>query len=178
MRAFIGILIPESVKDAVMKVEKELDGIGIVGKYVERENLHINLSFLDEITEEESQEIMAKLDMIAKGCRKFNATLAVLKAIPNEKFTRVIALEVNQEKDILNSIVREVKKSIGGDTKPPHVTVCRVKDMEDKQRFLQTLEKYKLTEIASFEIDSIQLIKSELGSEGPVYSVVHESKFG
>lgn len=177
MRAFIGILIPDSVKDAVLKVEKELDGIGIVGKYVERENLHINLSFLDEITEEESQEIMAKMDMIARGYEKFKATLTSLKAIPSEKFTRIIAFDVMQEKDILNSIMREIKKSIGGDMKPAHVTVCRVKGMKDKQKFLQTLEKYKSIEIAEFEVDSIQLIKSELGSEGPLYSVVHESKF-
>lgn len=176
MRAFIGILVPDSVKDAVVKVEKELDGIGIVGKYVERENLHINLSFLDEITEEESQEIMAKMDMIAKGYKKFNASISSLKAIPNERFTRVVALNVLQEEDILNSLMSEIKKSIGGDVKPPHLTICRVKDIKDKRRFLETLEKYKSVKISDFEVDSMQLIKSELGSEGPVYSVVHESK--
>jgi 2'-5' RNA ligase len=177
MRAFIGFLVPEHVKDAVLKAGKELEGIGVVGKYVERENLHVNLSFLDEITDEESQGFAAKLDMMARGYERFQATLGPLKAIPNEKFTRIIAFEVEQENDRLNTIIKEIKKSIGGDAKPPHLTICRVKGVKDRTKFLEALEKYRTMKLASFDVGSVQLIKSELSSEGPIYSVVHESKF-
>ena len=177
MRAFIGFLAPEHVRDAVLKIGKELEEVGVIGKYVEKENLHVNLAFLDEITDEESQEFVAKMDMIVKGYARFQATLGPLKAIPNEKFTRVIAFEIEQENDRLNTIIREIKKSIGGDAKPPHLTICRVKDIKDRAKFLEFLEKYRTANLASFDVDSMQLIKSELGSGGPSYSIVHESKF-
>jgi len=177
MRAFIGILISDAAKSVAMKMDEELKRIGIVGKYVEKENMHVNLSFLDEITEEVSQEISAKMDMIAKGCKKFMASVCSLKAIPNEKFVRVIAFDVEQEKELLNSLSMKIQKSIGGDVKPPHVTLCRVKGIKDKKKFRETLEKYKTVCFADFEVSSIQLIKSELGTEGPIYSVLHESKF-
>ena len=176
MRAFIGFLAPESVKSVAVRMQNELNEIGVVGKYVEKDNLHVNLSFLDEISEEESLEFAAKIDMIAKGFRKFSASVCALKAIPNTKFVRVVAFEIEQEKGLLNSLIKEIQKSIGGDSKPPHMTLCRVKGLKDKRKFADIIEKYSTSCFAAFEVDSLQLIKSELEAGGPVYSVIHESK--
>jgi len=177
MRAFIGILAPEKVKAAATSIANELNEIGVIGKYVEAENLHVNLSFLDEISEEDAQEFAAKLDLIAKGYKKFSATLSAVKAIPNERFARVVAFAVEQENDLLNSLSKDIQKAIGGDVKPPHMTLCRVKELKDKRKFIELLEKYQSKSIVSFEVSSVQLIKSELGRNGPVYSVVHECVF-
>jgi 2'-5' RNA ligase len=175
MRTFIGIIAPESVKDVVRKLQKELQEVGVVGKYVERENLHVNLSFLGEISEEESAEIGAKMDMIAKGYKKFVVNLRGVKPIPNLKFVRVVALSVEEGKNFLTSLINDIQKSIGGDAKPAHMTLCRVKGLKNKKRFLENIEKNESTTFASFEVNSIQLIRSELGEEGPRYTVIHES---
>jgi 2'-5' RNA ligase len=177
MRAFVGILAPENVRNIVEKLQKELQEAGVVGKYVERENLHVNLSFLDEISEEESAEIAVKMNMIAKGYKNFVANLRGIKPIPNQNFVRVVALNVEQEKDLLASIINDIKKSIGGDVKPAHLTLCRVKGLKNKKRFLDIVEENISTKYAPFEVNSIQLIKSELGEHGPKYTIIHESMF-
>jgi len=175
LRAFIGILAPENVQNAAVKIQKELQDAGIVGKYVERENLHVNLSFLGEISEEESMEISSKMDMIAKGYKKFTAMVCAIRPIPDIKFTRVIALGVEQEDDLLSKLSNEAQKSIGGDVKPPHMTLCRVRNVKDRKKFVGIVEKYRSACFAAFEIRSIQLIKSELDESGPKYTVIHES---
>jgi len=177
LRAFIGILVPENVQNIALQVQKELLEVGVVGKYVEGGNMHVNLSFLDEISEDELMEITAKLDMIAKGYKKFVATVCTVKPIPNARLTRVVALNVEQEKDLLTKLSGDIQKSIGGDVKPPHMTLCRVKGFKDKKTFLQVVEKYKTACFAAFDVGSVQLIKSELGEDGPSYSVIHESGF-
>jgi len=177
MRAFIGVLAPPNVQNVAEKVQEELKGMGVIGKYVEKENLHVNLSFLGEVSEEDSQEIASKMDMIAKGYEKFTATVCAVRPIPNAKIVRVIALDVEQEKNLLRSLGGDIKKVIGGDVKPPHMTLCRVREFSDKRRFLQVVEKYNTACFAAFEISSIQLIKSELGRDGPKYVVLHESGF-
>lgn len=175
MRAFIGILAPKEVRGPLLKVMKQLEAAGVVGKYVGEETLHVNLSFLGEITAEESMEFGAKLDQIAGGYGKFSAELFSIRAIPNERLVRVIAVGVKQENDLLVSLSRDIKNSIGGDVKPPHMTLCRVKGLKDRKGFSIFLEQHEQESFAFFEITSIQLIKSELGSAGPIYSVVHES---
>jgi 2'-5' RNA ligase len=178
MRAFIGIIAPENVRNVASKIQEELKAVGIVGKCVEIENLHANLSFLDEISESDSLEIAAKMDMIAKGYKKFKASVASVKAIPNKKIVRVVAFDIAQEKNLLHSLSKEIQKSIGGDVKPPHMTLCRVKGLKDKKKFYEIVERYEQTVFAEFDVDSIQLIKSELGEGGPKYSVIHESMLG
>jgi len=177
MRAFIGILAPEGVRNAGIRMQEELRNSGVIGKFVEPQNLHLNLSFLDEITEEELQEFGAKLDLIAKGYKRVEIQVSSLKAIPNTKFARVVAFGVSGGNDALTSLSRDIQKSIGGDVKPPHMTLCRVKELKDKKAFGDFIEKNASMNFASFEIDSVQIIKSELTREGPIYSVVHESKF-
>lgn len=177
MRAFIGILVPENVKEAAANMQEELKKVGVVGKYVEKENLHINLSFLDEVSDNESQEIAAKMDMIAKGYKKFSARVCMLKPIPNKNFVRVVAFDVEQEKNFFNSLSNDIQKSIGGDVKPPHMTLCRVKGLKDKKKFAELVSLYATTSFGNFDVDSIQLIKSELGENGPKYTAIHESKF-
>ena len=177
MRAFIGILAPEHVKEVAVKIQGELKNAGVVGKYVERDNLHINLSFLDEISDGESLEIAAKMDMLAKGYRKFAASICGLKPIPNKNFVRVVAFDVIQDEKLLPTLSSDIQKSIGGDVKPPHMTLCRVKGLKDKKKFSELVDAYATVNLGPFEIESIELIKSELGAEGPKYSVIHESKF-
>jgi len=177
MRAFIGILVSENVRNVAVKMQEELKKVGIVGKYVEIKNLHVNLSFIGEISESESLEIAAKMDMIARGYKKFKVSIVAVKAIPNKKIVRVVAFDVVQENELLRSLSKDVQKSIGGDVKPPHMTLCRVKGLKDKRKFFEFVESYEKTSFVEFDVNSVQLIKSELDKEGPIYTIIHESKF-
>lgn len=118
MRLFIGFLIPEGEKDVLLKLQSEITDLGIECKNVERENIHLDLSFLGETPEEEVGRMKKDLETIAKHHRKFEVTLCSMKAIPSKTFIRVLALDVKDEGNILGKIQEEISQKIGGDAKP------------------------------------------------------------
>ncbi|MEM7825527.1 MAG: RNA 2',3'-cyclic phosphodiesterase [Candidatus Aenigmatarchaeota archaeon] len=177
VRCFIGILLPEEIKESIIKVVEKIRNLPLECKFVEKDNLHICLSFLSEISESEIEKISKDLETISLGFKPFDVFIKGIKLIPNESFLRVIALDVLDQTGRIESLRKGIVKIIGGDSKPPHITLCRIKNVKKKELTLQNLKKLGSLEIGRFKIEKIQLIKSELRREGPIYSVIHESKF-
>lgn len=172
VRAFIGIVIPDGVKSQVTEVQEHLKTLPIKAKLVEPENLHISLSFLGDIADTEIEGIESRLDGISKSYEKFEIVINGIELIPNEDFVRVIALDV--ESGDLESLRKEIVKSIGGKIHPAHLTLARVSSIDEKGRFIENINKL-YPEKMTFKVDSVYLIKSELESGGPVYTILHAS---
>jgi len=175
MRLFVGYLIPEEVKPKILELQQEINNFDIDCKQVERENLHINFSFLGENSEEDAEKIKNDLNEIAQKFRKIEVVLKGVRAIPDKKFTRVLALEVIDAQNNLRKLMEEIVQRIGGDVKPPHITICRVKSAKNKERLISFVEESEERDFGEMKINSIQLIESKLGRYGPEYSVVSES---
>jgi 2'-5' RNA ligase len=175
VRCFVGILIPEELKNSVVSLQKRLETLPMGCKFVERENLHLSVSFLGEVEEAKLEEITKKLDAVCARFKKFTAVVSDLKVIPSESYIRVLALSVYDDADSLVEIGNAIRKEVGGDVKPPHLTLCRVKSIENKKNIIVELENYKNFEIGKFTVSKINLIKSDLERSGPVYTTIHES---
>lgn len=175
MRLFVGYLIPEELKPKILELQQEINNLEIECKHVEKENLHINFSFLGENSEEDAEKIKKDLDGIAQKFKKMEVDLKGVRAIPDKKFTRVLALDVTDSQGSLQKLTEEIIQKIGGDVKPPHITICRIKSVKNKQRLISFVEGYEESGFGKMEINSIQLIESKLGRSGPEYSVVGES---
>ena len=65
MRVFIAINLPEDIKAKVFHEFEIVQNSGLVtGNFVEKENLHLSLKFLGEVSEEEIEKIKKKLSEI------------------------------------------------------------------------------------------------------------------
>ena len=170
VRLFIGVLLPEDLKDNAITIQHNIKKF-VDAKFVERENLHISLSFLGDTDENEIGGIKEKLDQICSRYKNFEVKIGQLKFIPSENFLRVIALD--SESDQLKMLSKEIKKEIGGDVKPPHLTLCRVRKVLDKEKLLHS----KTAEFV-FAVTSASLIKSVVSRNGPTYTSLHDSHFG
>lgn len=173
VRVFIGISVPEIIRERVDETKKKISDLKIDCKFVERENLHISLSFLGNVEDEDVVKIAAKMDALVKGYKKFVAKVGELKFIPSIKYVRVIAFDVYDSEKVLQKVSSQIKSEIGGDIKPPHLTVCRLREGADKTK-IRELEGTSMDE--EFGVGSINLFQSQLSSKGPVYTVLHESK--
>jgi len=173
-RCFIGFMLPENLKTKVEVTQKEVKELLIDCKLVERDNLHICFSFLGDV--EDLNEVKRKLDEVAHEFSKVEVSVKGLKAIPNENYIRVLVLDVQDSGMMLSSMQKEICQQIGGDGKPPHVTLCRVRNVANKNNILRKIEELKNKNHGSLLIDSIQLIESRLSRSGPTYNIVHESK--
>lgn len=170
VRCFVGIMLPEEVKDRIVDLQKQIMAAGVEGKTVERENMHISLSFLGEV--QDIEEIKQKAGASLAGTKKFHVIIRNVLLIPNEKFIRVIAIDAADEKGLLENLRRTVKQNIGGESYPAHVTLCRVRNIKDRKQFVDRIKNLSNSVAGEFEVSGVQLIKSELSREGPAYTVV------
>jgi 2'-5' RNA ligase len=173
VRCFIGFLLPEEVKAKVFELQEKMKMWPMKCKFVEKENLHLCFSFLGEIDDSRIKEISDKLDFISKKFKKIEVEVDGIVAIPSQNYIRVIALKI-VENELLKKIFEEIVREIGGDSKPAHITLCRVKSVENKNELRRRIGEEK--SYGKFVIGAIQLIKSELRKSGPVYSVIHQAE--
>lgn len=175
VRAFIGTAIPEDIKSYVSDIQQQLMMSDIDAKFVEPKNLHISLSFLGDVDDRQLENIIFKLDEISKSYKKFEITIDELQMIPNENFVRVIALGVKSV--VLENLRKEIVDGIDGKSHEAHLTLARVKSTSDRKGIVKAVNGIRWREM-SIEVGHIHLIKSVLGREGPVYTIIHDAKLG
>lgn len=172
MRAFIAVNLPQEIKDVLGLAIKNLDKInrGVKITWTKPENLHLTLHFLDEINDAEAELISAELDKIAAEYRKIGISLGEIGAFPDIKNPRTIVVGIRG-----GQILEKIQKKIGFglkrfnlpvDMRPweSHITLGRVK---------AGVAKISVPPPAGeFEVKNIELIKSTLTSNGPIYEVL------
>ena len=166
MRLFIAIDFNE-LKDYFLELQKHLPKNA---KLSLTKSLHIALKFLGEVQPDKVEEIINKLKEI-----KFKQFIVVLDSIgifPSENYIRVVWIGITPEDKIL-----ELQKQIDEVLKPlfkkerdfkAHITLARIKYIEDKESFIQQLKKIKI-ENKKIEIKDFRLIKSTLTEKEPIY---------
>lgn len=179
-RGFIAIDI-----DAVSKIiefEEEIKRIGTNIKLVEPKNIHITLKFLGDTSEDKIEEIKKVIKDSVEKIKPFKIVLEGTGVFPNQNYIKVIWVGikgVDQVRIIADTIDEKLSRLGFGKEKrsfSAHLTVGRIKSAKNKDKILQTIEKYKDFEFAEFEVKSIKLKKSELAPKGPIYTTLKEIK--
>jgi len=176
-RCFICVWPTNELRKKVVKIQEQLMKLPMKMKLVKKENLHITLSFLGERNENSVNDICKQVDNIAKKYEKIQVVIQDFCIIPSINYVRVIGLCVKNEKKLIE-ISEEISKKFKGDFKPPHLTLCRVKNVFNKDEIKKFFEKNNDIYIGELEIKSICLVKSELKKDGPIYTTIHKSYLG
>ncbi|WP_456471562.1 RNA 2',3'-cyclic phosphodiesterase [Methanocaldococcus sp.] len=170
MRVFLAIDIPKDLKEEIYKFQKNFKIKGI--KLVEKENLHITIKFLGEVDEETLNKIL-NLDL------SINPTKVKIKSLgtfPNENYIRVIWIGAYGLIDIFKEIDEKLS-AIGFEKEKsyvPHLTIGRVKFINNKRELKERIDKFKEVDFGSFIADKVKLYKSTLTPMGPIYEVIKE----
>ena len=135
------------------------------------------MEFLGEISEEQITILSEMLSEI-----RFESMKLKVKGpgvLPNEKHVRVVYCEIDGEIEKLKEIQKEIryklkKKGFKVDSRPfkPHLTIGRVKSPKNKDQLIKVIKNLSDYSCGVQVINSIQLKKSILKSEGPEYSVI------
>jgi|SRR3989344_471051 len=177
MRVFISIEPSEHVKSKIFHEFETLQNKNLFkGKFVEKQNLHLTLKFLGEISEEKLEEIIKKLNEIK--FQKFNCEVGKTGFFDNEKYIRIIWVELACDKlKELQKQISEKIPEIHSDLKEfnSHITTARVKSVINKERLIEDIKKIHLKDL-NFEVNEFLLMKSELTELGPIYRVIEKFK--
>ncbi|RLG12482.1 RNA 2',3'-cyclic phosphodiesterase [Candidatus Pacearchaeota archaeon] len=177
MRAFISIELPEKIKKEIFKeFEKLKNSKTCFGNFVKKQNLHLTLRFLGDVSEEKIKEIIKTLSEI--NFPEFKADLGKIGFFPSEKYIKIVWINLISEKipklrEIINKKLYE--KAINYDKKEfnSHITVARIKGIKNKDAFFKKINELNIKRM-NFSIDKIFLIKSELFRDGPRYKILKE----
>ena len=164
MRCFIALDLPKQVIEEIKKIQNALPEF--TGKKIESKNLHLTLKFLGEISEEKTEQIRENLKKIK--FQKFETKIDSI-GVFSEKIIRIIWLHLTN----CDALQKEIDGSLKDIFQPEqrfmsHLTIARVKNVENKKEFLEKLKKIKIPKI-NFMVENFKLKSSTLKPEGPVY---------
>lgn len=171
MRLFIAIEVPEDVKEYLSAAQEKVnnDAANKI-RCVNKNQIHLTLKFLGETQPDKVEDISAALRKIKIA--PFSVHLDSIGVFPDEGYIRVVWVGLKPEE-----IVLELQKSIDENLKKmfkkekdfkAHITLARVKYIDNKEEFIEKLKKIKL-ENKKIEVNNFKLVKSTLTPQGSVY---------
>jgi 2'-5' RNA ligase len=182
MRAFLGIPIPEELRTKILQTQKEFSDFDI--KFVEPENLHFNLKFFREISDENVEKLRTILQEICKKFQAFTIKIEGLGAFPNKNYIRVVWIGVKEGHNTMVSLAENIQNSIESleffeeEKFVPHLTLGRVRTARNKEGLKIKINELEGLEIGSMSVEEIVLFQSKLSPKGPEYEEVFKIKLG
>lgn len=174
IRAFVAVDVPEEFAGAIAEIQEKFAPYNL--KLVKPDIMHITLKFLGDIGEGDIDKICKALSTIR--CESFDAKIKGVGVFPKPDYVKVIWLGMEGNFDALNREVDYALKPLGfrKDKRrfTAHATLARVKHMAKDERIMlaETVESLKDTKVGIMRISSIQLKKSTLTPQGPIYETL------
>lgn len=166
MRAFIATEFND-LRDFFVDLQNQLKGNA---KVTFTKTFHLTYKFLGEVPDSNVDKIKSALQV---KFTPFKVSLDHLGVFPSENYIKVVWVGFDD-----NNKINELQKSIDNSLDfpkdkrfHPHITLGRVKFVEDKKAFIENMKKIHV-EKKEFEIKNFKLIKSTLTPEGPVYEAL------
>jgi 2'-5' RNA ligase len=172
MRLFLSCEIPKEISDYIHELSKKLPE----AKLTIPHNIDLTIKFLGDVPDTKVEEIKKKLSEV-----KFKPFKAMLNGIGvfTEDFIRVawVGLTPSEKFEELHVMVDSALKGLFPEEKrfQAHLTIARVKYVEDKQKFLGVLKLIKV-EPLTFEVNKLVLFKSQLSPTGATHEPIMEIK--
>jgi len=166
MRLFIAFDVAEEAREHILKLQKQLKG----AKLTLTKNFHLTLKFLGEVTPVDAEDVKKRLANVK--FKPFTAKLDGTGIFPSDKMIRVVWAEITPH-DIIRELQKQIDDALHGmfpkeKQFTPHLTIARVKTVEDKEQFAALIKNLKVEPI-TFEVTEFKLIESQLTPEGPKY---------
>jgi len=180
MRAFLGISIPEDLKQKIMQIQDNFSDFDI--KFVETENLHFNLRFFEEIEDDRIEGLKKSLEEVCKSFEPFEINITGLGFFPNKNYIRVIWIGVKEGHEQFVAFASTIDNALNNfgflreENFVPHLTLGRVRSGRNKNELLLAIRKLENLEIGKMKINEIKLFQSILTRNGPVYKEVFTIK--
>jgi len=144
-------------------------------KWVEPENMHLTLKFFGETDEKRIPAIWQALKLAAAENQPFRIKISDTGIFGSRYDPRVVWFGIEHQlmlEKLANSVLTELEKNGWERDRQnfvPHLTIGRIKEIQDKTLFQQIIGKHKRIEIQDEKVTEIILYQSILRREGPLY---------
>ncbi len=172
MRLFIAVDLSNETLNELERLQNELIDANL--DCSRSKSFHLTLKFLGEVNKKSVATIVKELEKIK--FKEFGLTLGNLGVFEHEGMIKVLwaGIEKSDALDDLYNAIKCVLHEFKNDKDfSPHLTLARIKSVDNKQVFMDKLEKTKANKITS-QVNSFVLYKSTLTHSGAVYEKIKE----
>lgn len=144
-------------------------------KWTDPSNIHITLVFLGNTDEERIPQLKSMLKEICEGRGKFDLALKGAGVFRNMNAPRILWTGIEPSEILLQlyEAITEglIKLGLDLEDRPykPHLTLGRIKRINDKEAFNRLIDKYCETSIQTVNVNEVILFESVLLPTGPLY---------
>ena len=188
LRIFIAIPLPERLLTRLGEVQYRLEGKVSPRsvRWVKPEGVHLTLKFLGDTPRDEIPTIVEALTVVARNAPSFALTAEGLGGFPSPGRPRVLWVGVTEPTGRLKILYRAIEEAMTAlGYKPerhgftPHLTLGRVRrgaSRDDRALISDAVTGTKVGELAAFEADRLEVIRSELKPSGAEYTTLKRFK--
>jgi len=191
IRSFIAIDLSNEARTKISQLQSHLKSVSPPNtvRWTVPQNVHLTLHFLGDIAVADLEEAARAVGAAAASCPAFSLNLSNLGCFPNTRRPRIVWIGVSDETDTLTKLHQilgeQLHQRIGfqPESRPysPHLTIGRVKKGVPQRRLSQVgqmLEQEipQVGQLIELPVKEIQLIQSDLKSDGPVYTPLARGK--
>ncbi|MHB8104932.1 MAG: RNA 2',3'-cyclic phosphodiesterase [Dehalococcoidales bacterium] len=181
IRSFIAVELPADLKQALAELQLKFKSAGSPPvRWVEPKNIHLTLKFLGDIDAGDTGKITAALEEAVRGVSPFYIEASGLGVFPNLNRIQIIWIGLYGDIEKLGNLQKRIEtnlKPLGfpaeGRPFTPHLTLARVRDYatgDARQKLGQLISGTSFTEKYKIGINAVNLMKSQLTREGPIYT--------
>ena len=183
-RIFVAINLPGDVK-------KQLAGFydkwpELPAKWMPKDNLHITLEFLGDLTDIEIGDTCEITKEVAKRNKGFSINLnKVLYGPPKKNPPRMVWVQGDKSEeltelknDLQESLLEKVRFRPDEKGFISHITLAKISEWEFKR--IEPEERPEINEDIDliFSVESIEVMESQLRRGGPVYTILESHNLG
>jgi 2'-5' RNA ligase len=178
-RIFVAINLPTDIKKQLfLYSEKWTD---LPARWTSKDNLHITLEFLGDLTDIEIGEVCQIVKDVAERQKSFSINLnKIIFGPPKKDLPRFVWAvgEISEELAELKSDLQEcLLEKVAFRPEPgrgfiPHITLARISEWEFRKFDLDERPEINEDIDLFFTAESIEVMESELKRGGPVYTVL------
>jgi RNA 2',3'-cyclic 3'-phosphodiesterase len=189
IRSFIAIELPETAKEGLARLRKELerDDDGFV-KWVAPNGIHLTLKFLGNITSKQVTAVTEAMTAGTQGISPFHLEISGLGVFPNPRQVRVFWVGIGGETDKLSRLQNNIDSALAGlgfarEERPfvPHLTLARVREGAapmERRKFGELVSSTLFEDKYSVEVEAVSLIRSRLTPRGAIYTGLSMIRLG
>ena len=170
IRVFVSIPVPDTAPlKPFLEDIRAIDGI----RPSPESQMHLTMKFIGDVDDRKVPRIADAVRKAVEGIPPFEVVLEGAGAFPSERSARVVWIGAKPA-DVLERISDGIGRNLSGiqfDDKPfkSHMTIGRCSYKKDVSSLVS---KYKGVRFASFECDSVLVMRSELGRSGAKHTVL------
>ncbi len=178
IRAFLALSPGDAIEAEIDEKWSILRRKRLPVRWVPRENLHVTLCFLGDITQSLCTAVEEAVGAVASAAGPFDAVLGDAGAFPRIEAPRVLWVGLGEGGDAIRNLARVLDDALaslgfGGEKRfHPHITVGRVK-APLPAKILDQIDGIELDPLR-FAARAILLMRSTLTADGAKYDVIRK----